>query len=132
MTPLPSQAAPKPPPSGALWKIINTLVTLAVLWWAMGGLDVSWDRIVRGLPNANRILGLMVSHPDWSVLPDIKTGLIQSLQIALLGTAIASVLALPFGVLAARNLSRFGAVSFFGKTLLNLIRTFPVGRRQGG
>ena len=123
---LPSAPAPQSPPTGGgVWKFVNPLITLGILWWAMGGLDVSWTRIVRGLPNAGRIFGLMFTHPDWSVLPDIKTGLIQSLQIAFLGTAIASVLALPFGVLAARNLSRWGAVSFFGKTLLNLIRTFP-------
>ena len=118
-------ASPKPDALGPVWKIVNLLVTLGVLWWAMGGVTISWERFMRGLPNAGRILGLMVTRPDWSVLPDIKVGLIQSLEIALLGTAIASVLALPFGVLAARNLSRWGAVSFFGKTLLNAIRTFP-------
>ena len=116
---------PKPNPLGPVWKIVNLLLTLGVLWWAMGGLEVSGERLLRGMKNAGRILGLMVSHPDFSILPDIGKGLLQSLQIALLGTAIAAVLALPFGVLAARNLSRFGAVSFFGKTLLNAIRTFP-------
>ncbi len=115
----------KRPVSGFWIRVVSAAVTLGILYWAMGGVELSWDRIVRGLPSMGRIIGLMVTNPEWSLLPDIGIGLLQSLEIAFLGTAIASILALPFGVLAARNLSRFGFVAFVGKTLLNLIRTFP-------
>jgi phosphonate transport system permease protein len=75
----------------------------------------------------------MFLTPRWSFLTDnpvtkeagVLTGLRESIQIAALGTAIAAVLALPFGVLAARNLARLAAVPFVGKLLLNAIRTFP-------
>jgi phosphonate transport system permease protein len=55
----------------------------------------------------------------------VLTGLRESIQIAALGTAIAAVLALPFGALAARNLTRLPVLPYFGKVLLNVIRTFP-------
>lgn len=67
----------------------------------------------------------MFTPPDWSYTPKVLVGLRESIQIAALGTAVAAVLALPFGLLAARNLSRLSALPVGGKVLLNLIRTFP-------
>ena len=105
--------------------LLYTLLTLGTLVWALGGMQINLEQIKDGIPRAQLILAQMFLHPDWSVLPKVHEGLLQSLQIAALGTAIASVLALPFGVLAARNLTKQGVTPFMGKTFLNVIRTFP-------
>lgn len=104
---------------------VYVVVSVAALVWSLGGLEVSLARIAAGLPQAASIVGRMFGPPDWSYAPKVLTGLRESLQIAALGTAIAAVLALPFGVLAARNLSRLYAMPLAGKVLLNMIRTFP-------
>jgi phosphonate transport system permease protein len=52
--------------------------------------------------------------------------MIVTLEIALLGTTIAAVLAVPFGFLAARNMSKkYRFISTVGKRILNVIRTLP-------
>lgn len=114
-----------PPWRRRLRAVVYVLLSLGVLWWSFGGLEISAARIAQGLPQAGTILTQMFGPPAWSYFPKVLTGLRESLQIAALGTAIAAVLALPFGTLAARNLSRVYALPFAGKTLLNLIRTFP-------
>lgn len=117
---------PRPSRAGNLARIaVYVALSLAALYWAGAGLNVSGERVLRGLPQVGTILRLMFGPPDWSYAPTVLSRLRESLQIAALGTAMAAVLAIPFGVLAARSLSRLAALPFLGKTLLNLIRTFP-------
>ena len=59
--------------------------------------------------------------PDFSVVGHALRGATQTLQIAIVGTAIAAVLALPVGFLAARNMSP--PWLFYGaRSILNLFR----------
>jgi phosphonate transport system permease protein len=119
-------AAPRRNPnSKTTANIVTALIILGALVWSLTGLDISSKRIAEGLPKAASILQQMFVKSDWSYLPKVLTGLRESLQIAALGTALAAVLALPFGALAARNLSRLPGLPYVGKTLLNLVRTFP-------
>ena len=101
------------------------LAVAAAVAWSLGGLNLSPTRIAQGLPKFASIVGQMFGPADWAYLPKVAEGLRESIQIAALGTAIAAVLALPFGVLAARNLARSPAPSTIGKVVLDGIRTFP-------
>ena len=105
--------------------VVTLALLLAALVWSFHGLEVSGARIAKGLPQAGVIFKQMFGPPDLTFVPKVLIGLRESLQIAALGTAVAAVLALPFGVLAARNLSRLAALPLLGKVLLNLVRTFP-------
>jgi phosphonate transport system permease protein len=101
------------------------VLTLGILVWALGGIEITPERVARGGPQIVKLLGQMFGPPNWSFTPKMLTGLRESIQIAALGTFLAALLAIPFGVLAARNLSRLAALPLFGKLILNLIRTFP-------
>ena len=109
-------------------KAAKTLFCVALVLFALfasvNGIGVTPERLQQGISRSGSLFGLMF-HPDWSYLPNVITGLRESLQIAILGTFFAALLALPFGALAARGLTRVAAIPFFGKTILNLIRTFP-------
>lgn len=104
---------------------IYVLLTLAALWWSFSGTEITLERLAKGGPQLLAIFGLMFGSPDWSITPKAITGLKESIQIAALGTVIAAILAIPFGALAARNLSRLIFLPAFGKFLLNFIRAFP-------
>jgi phosphonate transport system permease protein len=104
---------------------IYLLLTFAALWWSFSGTEITLERLARGGPQLVGIFKEMFGSPDWSITPKVITGLKESIQIAALGTALAAVLAIPFGALAARNLSRLIVLPAFGKFLLNFIRTFP-------
>ncbi|HEX5039072.1 MAG TPA: phosphonate ABC transporter, permease protein PhnE [Candidatus Limnocylindria bacterium] len=64
------------------------------------------------------------SGPDWSYLPTAIDGMIESLQIAWVGTVIGAIISLPLGFFGAKNVSS-GLVSNVIRQLLNAIRAFP-------
>jgi phosphonate transport system permease protein len=64
------------------------------------------------------------SGPDWSYLPTAIDGMIESLQLAWVGTVIGAILSLPLGFFGARNVSS-GLVSNVMRQVLNAIRAFP-------
>jgi phosphonate transport system permease protein len=96
-------------------------VALAALAW------VAWDtgadpvRFVRGLPWIVDILGRMLP-PDLRVLPAALLGAIKTVEIALLGTVVAAVLALPLGVVSARNVAAPG-LFYPARAVLNFFRS---------
>ena len=106
-----------------LWYLAMAAVALSY-YASVHGMGISPERLREGLPRTASLLGLMF-HPDWTYLTKVLTGIRESIQIAILGTFFAALLALPFGALAARGLTRLAALPFFGKLILNLIRTFP-------
>jgi phosphonate ABC transporter permease subunit PhnE len=75
---------------------------VAVFVWSAVATEVSIGRMVEGLPFMWDFLRRMVP-PDPSVLGNAIRGAIQTIQIAIVGTMVAAVLALPVGFAAARN-----------------------------
>jgi phosphonate transport system permease protein len=79
-------------------------VTLAVLAW------IAWDtsadpvRLARGVPWMLDFFRRMLP-PDLSVLPSALLGALKTVEIALLGTAVAAAAALPLGFISARNVA---------------------------
>ena len=80
------------------------LAIAAALLWSMWSTDVSLRRLVEGGPFMLGFIRRMLP-PDLSVLGQALHGALQTLQIALLGTAVAAVLAIPLALAAARNTS---------------------------
>lgn len=58
-------------------------------------------------------------------LRDIWPPLMQTLRMAILGAAFGALLAIPFSLMAARNLARFRWLYHTVRLFLNLIRTIP-------
>jgi phosphonate transport system permease protein len=80
------------------------VVLLAWIAWDTGADPV---RFVRGLPWMLDFFRRMLP-PDPRVLPAALQGALTTVEIALLGTAVAAVLALPLGFLSARNVASPG------------------------
>jgi phosphonate transport system permease protein len=78
---------------------------VAYVLYAGSLLDVTWERFVLGLEQGARFIGRMFP-PD--VSPDkmrlMARGLYESLEIAIIASALGVLLSLPIGLLAARNL----------------------------
>lgn len=102
------------------WLII--IIILLFLSTIVTGVD--WTEL---FTNLNQFADLIVkmSNPDWSYFNIITGPLLETIQMAILGTTIGTIFAIPFSVLAARNTVKNpyirGVVRFF----LNLIRTIP-------
>jgi phosphonate transport system permease protein len=61
---------------------------------------------------------------EWAYLPDALRLMLESLQIAWLGTVIGALISLPLGFFGAKNVSS-GLVSTVMRQILNAIRAFP-------
>lgn len=92
---------------GSSWTArIGWLLLVAYVVYALSILDFSFSRFVVGLENGSNLIGRM--FPPLFSRADLRDlmlkGLIESLQIAILASAVGIALSLPVGVLAARNL----------------------------
>jgi phosphonate transport system permease protein len=102
------------------------LAAAIVVAWAALGVDVDPAQLLE-LPSG---VWLVVSEmyfeggPDLSYLPRALEAMMESLQIAWVGTIIGAILSLPLGFLAARNVSG-GTTSIVVRQVLNAIRAFP-------
>lgn len=120
---------PKRTAGSMVKNIITVLVILAIYVWSGTGMNMDWKKFIESIP-AVKLIFSGVFHPEWSFIPAPEEGVIDSmkvtLEIAILGTSIASILAVPFGFLAARNLyAKHKWISWVGKRILNVIRTLP-------
>ncbi len=93
---------------------------LALFVWSAWATEVSLVRSIEGVPFVLDFLRRMVP-PDFSVLEHALRGAAQTLQIAIVGTGIAAVLALPLGFLAARNVSP-PWLFYVARSVLNVFR----------
>lgn len=109
----------------ANWPARIGWVVLAIYCvWAAAQLDFTWDRFVAGLANADRFLGRMFP-PDFSAgnWEMIVKGLVESLDIAIIASALGIAISLPVGLMASRNLSPVW-LSWTGRLLIALCRSF--------
>jgi phosphonate transport system permease protein len=97
------------------------LAILVVYVWFLAATEVSLPRFLRGLPWMADFIRRMVP-PDLSVLSSALIGALQTLQIAVVGTTVAALLALPLGFLSARNVVP-PSVFYPARSLLNLFRS---------
>lgn len=64
-------------------------------------------------------------RPDWSYSTIIVEPLLQTIQMAIVGTTFGALIALPFSLLAARNILTIPWLSGIFRFLLNIVRTIP-------
>jgi phosphonate transport system permease protein len=80
-------------------------VAVVYLMYAFGTLEIDLQRVVRGIPRAAQIFS-GAFPPDFTARGSlIVTGFIESIQITLLATAVGVLLSIPFGFMAARNIT---------------------------
>ena len=99
-----STAAARPDPFPVDgWKRAGWVLLAAYVVYAAAQMDVSWDRVVSGLHNARHFFERLFP-PNFSRWDLLIKGLAESLQIAVLASALGIALSLPIGLAASRNL----------------------------
>lgn len=89
------------------WSTGQKVVALAVaayFVWMMANLGVSPERLAVGWEQGARFIGRMFP-PELGKMDELAQGIKETLQIAVLATALGLLLSLPVGLMAARNLS---------------------------
>jgi phosphonate transport system permease protein len=92
-----------------------------VYWWAARGTEVNPGELIKGLP---QIAGLVrqLFPPDPSVLREIGWPVVETLEIGILATIIASVLAVPMAYVSAQNFSPHPALYLAARVVLSVFR----------
>jgi phosphonate transport system permease protein len=109
------------PASARLATPAMLLFALAVFAYGLVDLNFSPTRLISGLNQLGWISMMMLPPDPGSSLPLYLKALGETLSIALLGTTLAAVMALPVSLLAARNIVP-GLVRFPVRRLLDSIR----------
>lgn len=92
---------------------------------AVARVDVSWTQLFTGLTDAPATLGLFLPPSTGGALESLLTQLLLTVQIALAATFLGAVLAVPVGVLAARNVVANRWVHGFFRVLIVVVRGIP-------
>ena len=98
------------------------VAAFAVFIFGLVDLDFSPTKLFAGLSQLGWITLMMIPPDPGASLPAYLSALGETLSIALLGTTIAAVLALPFSLLAARNIIPSGWLRFPVRRAFDSIR----------
>lgn len=98
------------------------LVIAWVLQWSAAGAQMSWSELAGGMPQIGDFLSRSVP-PDWSMLPRLWAPALETIQIAIWGTLLSVILALPLSFVAAGNLHGWHWLRRITRQFLNVIRS---------
>jgi phosphonate transport system permease protein len=96
-------------------------VAIVVLGWIVWDTSADPVRLARGIPWMLDFFRRMLP-PDLTVLPAALLGAVKTVEIALLGTAVAAIAALPLGFISARNVAS-PALFYPARAVLNFFRS---------
>ena len=107
-------------------KHIATALVVLVVAWATFTVDVKIERLPDLPGDLVRIFGRLFLEPgpEWSYFPTAFEYMMESIQIAWLGTIIGAILSLPLAFFGAKNITS-SLVSNVIRQLLNAIRAIP-------
>jgi phosphonate transport system permease protein len=98
------------------------LALAAFVAWNVWNLEVDAARVARGLARAGTVFG-RAFPPDFHRWELLLEGIIESLQMATLSTALGTGLGIPVAIMAARNVAAL-PVYAVGRGIVSLGRTF--------
>jgi phosphonate transport system permease protein len=135
--------------TGALIAVVALLLAYG---WGLLGTQANPAELVKGAPYVARFL-VRLMPPQWKTdpvplatpvmalpfglampsmgtsmvvpVPEIVSAILETIQMALIGTTVAAIISLPFGLLAARNTSPHRYVYQTTRLLLNANRAVP-------
>ncbi|WP_002146248.1 phosphonate ABC transporter, permease protein PhnE [Bacillus cereus] len=117
-----SKSIPKPP--SKLKHMLTAILVILLLWGSGVQVDASFAKLVVGFPNMMDLLKEMVP-PDWSYFQVITTAMLDTIRMAIIGTTLGAILAIPIALFAASNVFTSAFLYSPARLILNFIRTIP-------
>jgi phosphonate transport system permease protein len=117
--------ATRPAPPGRSWWVPVVLAAfLAVTAWAAISIDLDLVALVEGIGGADRIVGALLD-PNWAFLQNTVQPMLETLQMAVIATALGCAVALPLAFLASRVTTPNRVTYVVDRSVLNVIRAIP-------
>lgn len=120
------RSATRPSRPSQRTKHIATAILVAVVAWATLTIEVKIENLPRLPSQLADIFGKMFfsPSPEWAYFGDAFGSMMESVQIAWLGTIIGAILSLPLAFFGAKNITSPVASNVI-RQLLNAIRAIP-------
>jgi phosphonate transport system permease protein len=83
--------------------ILIAVIVILIFLWAAAGTNTSLSNFLDGIPNIVDYVGRMLP-PDVSILDVLIVRVLETIQIAIVGTVFGVIIAFPLSFLAARNI----------------------------
>jgi phosphonate transport system permease protein len=100
------------------------MLAVAAVLASLRGIGFSASSFLDGLPHMGRILAEM-SPPSLERAGPVAKAILETFQMALVGTVAGVVLSLPLAVLATRHLSPNAVIYHAARLLIAVFRTVP-------
>jgi phosphonate transport system permease protein len=120
----PATHPPGPPLRHYVRLLLLGLALLGLHVWAWRGIELEVARLLGSAPHMVDFLVRMMP-PDLGVFRTVLDAVLETLQMAIIGTTLSLLLAFPLGFLAAGNLVH-PLLRVMVRTLLNGIRSIPL------
>ncbi|UUZ92890.1 phosphonate ABC transporter, permease protein PhnE [Paenibacillus sp. P25] len=119
----PSKPAPLKKPDRTK-TYLTAIFLILLLWGSAYKTDATITQLITGLPEMGNLLVEMFP-PDWSYIDVIWRPMMQTIQMAVLGTTFGAIIAVPVALFAAGNVTKSVFLYYPARFILNLIRTIP-------
>ncbi|MFF1571260.1 phosphonate ABC transporter, permease protein PhnE [Leifsonia sp. NPDC058292] len=116
-------ARPSKPRTG--WKIGVVLVVVAgITVWSAIAVQVDVGALFANAQNASNTL-VQLFQPDYSFFPQTLPALLQTVQMAVIATAVSVIVSLPISFLASRATNPNSTVLLVVRFVMNIVRSVP-------
>ena len=104
--------------------LLILLVGIALFGQSLWVLDARLSELVTGVHGMADIIS-RATPPDLTTVPDLAWPALETIDIALFGTVCGVIMAIPFAVLAARNVTPSRVLYFFARGVIGVTRAVP-------
>lgn len=111
-------------PKHALPAVAAVIVLAAITVWAAVGVQVDLPAIWQNWSNASANI-VQLFQPDYGFIPKTFPALLETLQMAVIATAVGSVISLPLAFLASRSTNPSRPLLRVVRLIMNVIRAVP-------
>jgi len=102
--------------------LAGVAATAFILFWSAQGAQLSWSELADGLPQIGDFLRRSFP-PNWKILGKLVGAAVETIQIAIWGTLLGVIAAIPVSFLAARNINHHPVLYESVRQLLNITRS---------
>jgi len=100
------------------------VVIAAITVWSAIAVGADLDSLFQNAGNATRTLVQLV-QPDYSFIPQTIPALLETVQMAVIGTAVSIIIALPISFLASRATNPNSTLLGITRFIMNMVRSIP-------
>lgn len=116
-------AAVRRPAAARLRLAASVAVGLALLLYAAWVCDVFGPKLLAGLPKLGGALAMMLAPSGFQHLPEFLWALVETVAMALLGTLLGAIVALPLALVSARTTFPIRAAQFVFRRFSDALRS---------